>query len=125
MFITPHPGATIDSIRTVLRRVLVGAENANNLHGPSVDRYNGYRAWVNDSVRALHQQIAPAEIDRLLLTRRYWAIESFPGAVGAALNLVQVELMERLTALKETCDQLDDLTNKWSRPGIFVIPERE
>jgi hypothetical protein len=41
-----------------------------------------YAQWANNTVRQLRHLIRPADLEALILTRRYWVIQSLAGMAG-------------------------------------------
>ena len=81
-----------------------------------------YLEWVNESVRMLRFQLPSAEIDRLLLTSRYWAIQSAQGFESAMLT--QTEIDERTVELGRTIEWLNATSLKWnSTAGRLVVAD--
>ena len=96
-----------------------------NIHGKTrvLSEYPAhFLEWVDESVRMLRFQLPSAEIDRLLLTRRYWAIQGAQGFESA--KLAQTEIDDRTAALGEAIEWLEATTRKWNAaPGPLVIAD--
>ena len=72
----------------------------------------------------LNTLISPADLERLVLTRRYWTLQAATIAKTDLINhVVNVELGERVRLIDQAVLQLDELINRWSRPGIFVVAD--
>lgn len=116
------PGTSLEEVHRVLSSVHNGALN---LHSSSTDLgqvVDHYLRWAEDSVRMLRYALPPAEIDRLILTRRYWAIQASAGA-GAA-KIVQTEIDDRGRELTHTLEWVKDTQQKWIRsPGVLVVAD--
>ncbi|MEO3859829.1 hypothetical protein [Acrocarpospora sp. B8E8] len=46
--------------------------------GNVIERHDTYLKWVDTALFTLRAQISPADLDRLVLTRRYWMMNSRP-----------------------------------------------
>jgi hypothetical protein len=79
----------------------------------------------------LGNQISSADLDQLVLTRRY---DLLLGGVGnmtgteikvqrVVNNLVDIELNERVTAFDEAIKALEQQIDRWSRLGKFVVAD--
>jgi hypothetical protein len=70
----------------------------------------------------LRYRVPASDIDRLLLTRRYWAIQGAPD--GGSAGVVNTEIDDREAALHETVNWLTDTQAKWQRsPGRLVVAD--
>jgi len=88
-------------------------------------RYLGYGNWANDTVGLLRHMIRPVDLEAMVLTRRYWAIQSLAHDQGTPVvnQLLNMEIEERIRALEETVTELKDEVRRWSRAGVFVMPD--
>lgn len=120
--VTPYPGVrrrdlleTLEFVQTELGNVRGKSTIANELP-------TAYLEWVNDSIRMLRSQLPSHEIDRLLLTRRYWAIQTAQGFESA--KLAETELDDRAAALARTIDWLKKTDQKWNAAlGRLVVAD--
>ncbi|WP_405144386.1 PIN domain-containing protein [Sphaerisporangium sp. NBC_01403] len=109
-------------IRDALHDAYQAAHNLYLSHQPSVDLYNAYFEWANDTVRKLQTLISGADIDRLILTPRHWALYSVPVASAAPVrDLVKLELERQATAMQDAYKALDFLATRWADLGVFVV----
>jgi hypothetical protein len=121
MLVNPLPGVNRRHLRDALRDVHT---QVFNLRGGGVpDRYFAYLRWANNSVRALGKQISAADVDRLILTRRYWVLQSLLSNFSSSDDLLNLELDERVMALDEACQTLDQQISLWSSRGEFVVAD--
>jgi len=132
MHVTPRPGADRDNLLSTLRslhdevldrRREVGAGPAQNLIG-------SYLEWAANAVRRLDNQVAPRDIDRLLLTRGYDRLLAAIGLPGTdtttqrVLNgLVGLELGQRAQAFKAAAKTLEAQIKRWPLTCAFVVPD--
>jgi hypothetical protein len=100
------------------------AMNARGGGGDLVGRYNAYMRWAHESVRVLRRQVTPDSLDRLVLTRTYWALQAQAASVvGPVGELVETELEDRVTVLDQARQDLDREIARWSRPGLLVVAD--
>jgi hypothetical protein len=124
MLIRPKPGADRDSLLKNLEYVHTEVGNVRTRGHTAVDLYNSYIAWVNESVRMLRHQVSPEDLERLVLTKRCWLLQSMAGSVvGPVALLVETEIDDRMTALQLACGALRSQIQRWSDPGAFVVPD--
>lgn len=124
VLVTPRPGTNRDNLLQALRHVHTQAQNARGAAGTVLDVYNRYLAWVQDAVRMLRQQVSAADLELLVLTRRYWALQALVVAVvDPVSNLVFTELDERVGDLGAAVNALDRQIARWSQPGRFVVAD--
>jgi PIN domain len=124
VIVTIAPGANRDNVLKALTYVHQEVFNTRSTTGTVADRYNAYIRWVADAVRMLRRQIRPSDLDELVLTRRYWALQSQPTSpVDPVGVLVETELDEREAALDEARRSLERQIEAWTRPGLFVVAD--
>src|SRR5258708_9293467 len=93
MLVRLMPGVAQRHAVDVLSSVHTNAVNAYAAHGTVVDRLNSYLKWAVDSSRALRTVVSAADLSRLVLTRRYWALQSLiTSAAGPIADLASAEL---------------------------------
>ena len=124
VLVTPRPGVDRENLRQTLRTLHIAALN---LRGSSTagKRYTAYLAWVANAVRQLRSQVSTADLDRLVLTRRYWLLQSTTFGLPPALlaDLVDTEIDERELVLRETVQALEEQIERWTIPGRFVVAD--
>jgi hypothetical protein len=121
------PGVDRANLRRALSDVHV---SVLNIRGAGVgeypfDRVVVYLNWVNDAVRMLRKQISSADIDRLVLTRRYELLLAEDISSGSRVlnGLLSAELDERADAFDEAREALEREIKRWSRPGMLVVAD--
>jgi hypothetical protein len=120
--ITPFSGIRRTELTKTLTAVRTELGNVRGKTAQSSEYPMQYLAWVNDSVRMLRHQLPSAEIDRLLLTRRFWAIQSAQGFESA--KLAETEIDDRTAALGRTIEWLIEADQKWKHtPGRLVVAD--
>lgn len=93
--------------------------------GSSSSRFTGYYRWVTHSVFMLRLSLPAEDIDRLILTRRYWLLQGLEGQahVELPLNLLNTEVDDRVADLDLVIQALKEQIDRWSRPGRFVVTD--
>jgi PIN domain len=106
-----------------LQRVLDGAVKARDWSGHPVDKYNEYMRWALDAVRILGRQIAESDLERLVMTRTFWALQTWTMGESVAW-LVDAELDQRVSIFEEARDDLAAQIDRWSRYNWeYVVPD--
>jgi rRNA-processing protein FCF1 len=124
MLIRPLPGADRDSLLKNLENLHMEVGNIRSHGHTQLDLYNSYLSWVNESVRMLRHHVSPEDLERLVLTKRCWLLQSMAGsAVGPLAVLVETEIDDRLTVLNDARGSLEEQIKRWSRPGWFVVAD--
>jgi hypothetical protein len=120
--VTPYPGVHYDEVLKVLKEAHT---SVINIRGKSHDigkLVDNYLNWVDENVRMMRYRLSAADIDRLFLTRRYWAIQSSPG--GGSAGVVGTEIDDREAELTETIRWVEDRQRKWTQSdGRLVIAD--
>lgn len=120
--VATFPGIRRDELVKTLTQVHTDLANIRSKTTIASEYAAHYLEWVSESVRMLRFQLPSTEIDRLLLTRRYWAIQSAQGFESA--RLAQTEIDERNVALGRTIEWLKATSQKWNAaPGRLVVAD--
>jgi hypothetical protein len=84
-----------------------------------------FAQWANNTIRQLRHLIRPSDLEALVLTRRYWTLQSLVAMAGTVQinHLLNMEMDERKQALEDTIRELTAQIEHWSRPGAYVIPD--
>ncbi|GLW57851.1 PIN domain-containing protein [Kitasatospora phosalacinea] len=117
------PGTNRDNALTALTKV---TEKVTNLYTGSGHYDAGglllaYLEWASDAVYSLEGVVSPADLDRLILTRRHDQLLAGAADLGAAHlmrvtnQLVQLELSQRSRALQAAVEDLQASIRKWNR----------
>lgn len=107
MLPVPLPGAGADHAVEALRSAERAAANIATGGRPGIERFNAYQRWATDTVRALSLLLRPADVDRLVATPRYWALQAVdPAAHADAGSLADLELARRRVDLAAAADAL-------------------
>jgi hypothetical protein len=102
-----------------------------NARGGGQPALYAYFDWVDNAVRVLQNQISAADLDRLVLTRRYELLLSTAGRsmedadleTRIVNGLLDNELDQRVAAFGAACEALERQIKRWSRPGEFVVAD--
>jgi rRNA-processing protein FCF1 len=132
MLIIPRPGVNRDNLLKALQSVRGEAFNLRG-GGPATahQRQLAYLEWAGRAVRMLGNQIAGADLDRLVLTKRYELLLSGAGtmmsiekeAQRVVNDLVSLELDQRVEAFDAAIQALDQQIKRWSGYAHFVVPD--
>lgn len=130
MLITPRPGARRDDILKTLQQVRQDVSNLRGA-GPSSawTRLLRYLEWVTDAARLLQDQVAGKDIDRLIQTRRYYALLQACGTLAGTAQeplvngLVSQELSDRVDALDEAMKSLNEHIRRWAGPAWLAVAD--
>jgi hypothetical protein len=132
MLISPRPGTNRQNLLQALRQVHTAVHNLRGGGAPDAQgRLAGYLEWATATVQQLSNQISAADFDQLVLTRSYDRLLSIAGtmtggdiATQRVLNgLVSLELTQRTDAFEAAIKALQEQTERWSRPGVFVVAD--
>ncbi|MFJ3601947.1 PIN domain-containing protein [Streptomyces anulatus] len=131
MLVTPLPGTNRDHLIATLDSARNKVDNLRGgFTGPAYSRLVQYLRWASDSARLLRNLIRPADLTRLVLTRRYDALLSgaASGLAGSQqegfLNdLISLELDERVTDLADAVAILKQRAQDWDRAGVLVVAD--
>jgi len=130
--IAPLPGVSRAHLRDSLHRLWTEVYNIRGgTYGSGFEELARYLTWASSAVRTLANQIRPADIDRLVLTRGYerlLALAAPSSAVSAhtvsVLNeMLNVELSQRVDDLEAARKSLDDAISRWSDTALFIMPD--
>lgn len=124
MLITPRIGGSRDNLVQQLIEVETGLKNVRGRGSTAVDLFNEYLRWANEAVRMLRHSVREADLERLVLTRRYWTIQAMAtGPVGMASNLVEVEIDDRTTVFEEARRTTEAEFKRWDERGRLVVAD--
>ncbi|MFI6290018.1 PIN domain-containing protein [Nonomuraea sp. NPDC050790] len=131
MLISPLPGSDRRNIRQALNHVWTEAVNARSTITEHDELCLKYLSWAVEAATHLRSQISARDLDRLVLTRRYWALQQVIStaphlhgrqAVHIA-QLVRMELEERATDLQQAMDTFHDHVQRWSDLAVYVVAD--
>ncbi len=85
MLITPRPGADPGNILHALGGAQLAADNLRGSHrGRAHAQLMAYLEWATEAAGSLRHQVRDADIDRLVLTRRYQALLGSCGSLAGS-----------------------------------------
>lgn len=124
VLVRPYPGANKTNVLNALQEIQSKAANTRTRppNGLMNTRHHQYLTWANEAAQRLRNQISDADIERLIFTRRYWLVLSSPPEPHL-VDMINMELDERATALKEARDALEAQYVRWSGDAVFVVPD--
>ena len=126
MLITPLPGTDRQILLDALHELGMRVRNLRG--GRHEAKFPGYIGWANNAARVLRHQIRATDIDRLVLTQRYWLLQSLnpvpnSNAFGSIIDLLETEIDERVAAFEEGSSALARQIERWSGPDVFVVAD--
>jgi hypothetical protein len=130
--IAPLPGVSRTHLRASLHQLWTEASNIRGgTYGSGFEQLARYLNWASSAVRTLANQIKPADIDRLILTRGYERLLTLAApssAVGShtvsVMNeMLNLELSQRVDDLEAARDSLSDAISRWSDSALFIMPD--
>jgi hypothetical protein len=128
--VTLLPGVGREQLRESLRQVHTDAYNLRGgSYGSGHALLTRYLAWASTAVRMLANQLRPADIDRLVLTRGYERLLASAGRLTGAdslpiLNdLLNLELTQRVDDLDEAIKNLDEAIKRWSGREVIAVAD--
>lgn len=98
-----------------LATVLSGAATAgtNRLSGSPEEIVQGYLIWVAEQLRMLQPRLTSNDLDRLLVSPRYWATLANPIPVPSTVSAVIEEVQHRGRLMNEASESLARATEEW------------
>ncbi|MFF5900124.1 PIN domain-containing protein [Streptomyces argenteolus] len=130
MLITPRPGADPRNLLQALGGAQLAAANLRSSHkGRAYTQLLAYLEWATEAAGVLRHQVRDADIDHLVLTRRYQALLGSCGSLAGSSQerlvngLVDLELAERIQALQAAGEALKAQMDRWSQPEVLVVAD--
>ncbi|WP_405591896.1 PIN domain-containing protein [Streptomyces sp. NBC_01092] len=130
MLVSPLPGVDRKHLHRTLGEV---CQKVSNLYtsGPHeyYERLLAYLDWATDAVERLDSLISSADIDRLVLTKRYdqllAGLDNFTvGSTQRLVNqLVSAELRQRTTVFTAAVETLAQELQRWQLRGMPVVAD--
>ncbi|MCU1471017.1 MAG: hypothetical protein JWQ39_2166 [Glaciihabitans sp.] len=96
-------GIKVERTIETLAAAIQSARNVLGAGGSGVEHFNRYLLWASDQERMLASIMSREDLDRLLMTRRYWSIQSMdPISYGPALtSFISLEVNARIEGFEE------------------------
>jgi len=113
MTATPLPGQPPKGIRDALWETMLALGNIRGVSRDGFQLFNEYLGWANTATSRLSLLLRPGDIDRLVLTKRHWALVGLDPATqpNTLYGLVALEIDQRDRALKAEVDEFDASIN--------------
>jgi rRNA-processing protein FCF1 len=108
---------------TVLAHIQVALAEAETLQGSfpgGFDGYTSYLAWATRHQRTLGAAVSQDDIDRLVTTRRYWALLGISISSEPLMTLIQLEIAERVVALQAEYRELRRALDRWKNKQVVM-----
>lgn len=122
----PLPGIAPERLLEELRLEAITLTNLRSARGTEIDQFNAYLEWSANAVARLGLTLRPADLNRLITTRRYWILQAMdPSSRLLSLaGFVDLEVSERLRAFQEEHEELRGALDHWrSLRGELVCPD--
>lgn len=127
MLLTPLPGGRDDLLNKLehIRRELI---NSRGTSPELAARHRAYLDAIGEGARLLRGAIRAADVDLLLLTRRYWTLVDMTVSTNPPVrvvnDLLSLEIDDRLLELDDTIATTQEALNRWSvTAGQLVLPD--
>jgi hypothetical protein len=123
MLVRPLPGVDRHGVLEALDHV--AAELTQFGSGTHTEVYRAYNEWAIESASYLRGRISQEDIDRLILTRRYWTLQTVSLEHGPVVNLLlHTEMGERARELRDAREELRKEIDRWSvGRAQLVVPD--
>lgn len=114
------PGVRVDEAVSDL------TEQVNRLNtlgsGSKFEVFDSYLRWAADAADVLASRVSPEDVEKLVLTRRHWALCGIdPAANGAITRLVNAEVSDRRRNLFRAIESLVQAQERWSALGGKIL----
>ncbi|SHG13442.1 PIN domain-containing protein [Jatrophihabitans endophyticus] len=126
MMVEPRRGVPASLLEEKLRYVHNSAQNAFNGNSDVHAQVEQYLSWAAEAERQLRPVMAVENLDRVLLTRRYWATHANPSYSPANVRAVQEEVRTRERLFEEMAKAVLDERRRWAsaEPEVaFVVAD--
>lgn len=110
-----------DDVTERFRLLHIDAQNArSNAADQPVERY---LSFVHTSTEQLRYIVRPDSLDRLLLTKRYWAILGMDPRTQAARELASIEMVDSIERFAVATRSLQADWARWEYAGALLVPD--
>lgn len=122
MLIKLATGANPSTVESTLRQVASDAFNARAEGGLPRERVDSYLRWANLAASRLWNQVDGHEIERLVLTRAYYALVVLTREPSPQIGeMVDRELAARLADLNAAEEALGQVRKRWPAGSLVVL----
>jgi hypothetical protein len=125
MFVNISQGQDCDYVLTQLGLVHTALLNIRGQNYKDDERYKKYIEWANDSVLQLARLLSSEDIERLILTKRYWTLQAMSqDDVTRVTGLfLDREIQESIQYLEELLREFRLWLDRLPRDAVFVVPD--
>lgn len=127
MAIASLPGVTTTTVGAALEDLETDLANLRGAGGDAATQLYQYRLWADEAARRLGSVLRAEAIERLVVTPRYWSLQSLDPATRqpqALAAFVALEVEERYREVLRTRSDLDLERKRWSsRKGLLVVAD--
>jgi hypothetical protein len=105
--------------------ILSNKESGMKLGTVHDERYKKYIEWANDSVLQLARLLSSEDIERLILTKRYWTLQamSHDDVTRVTGLFLDREIQERIQYLEELLREFRLWLDRLQRDAVSVVPD--
>lgn len=120
--VIPREGVGLARALETVQAIRYSLENVSATH---LDPLAAYQQWSNEAARRLPYVFDPEDVERLVLTRRHWALQTISSAsMGDVRNLVHTETEDRRRDLALIIDTYSQIQQLWaSAAATLVAPD--
>ena len=128
MLVTPLPGARVPDLIRALEHQHTQLSNIRGSGGSTQAQYDNYVQWVAFTDQALRNHIRGSDLDTLLLTRRQWALQTYPPGPypqgdTALRYLLTTEVDQLIVNFADTIAQLKAQERRFDEPGRLLVAD--
>jgi hypothetical protein len=118
--VVAREGITMAYALEGLRKHRNELDNARSA-GPS-DPLTIYQMWANEASRQLAFSFDADDVERLVMSRRHWALQSvFSSNVGDIRNMVQAEAEDRLRDFDRLIGEYERIQHRWTLSSATLV----
>ncbi|MFB4282322.1 PIN domain-containing protein [Nonomuraea sp. MTCD27] len=120
-------------MRQSLTYVLEKTTNLRHFSGEADDLCIAYLHWSAEMAAHLRGQLATRDIDRLILSRRHWALQQIIGSttygmpgsqkIAGVAHIVRMELAERVDDLTKAIRAFEQQVQNWSDLSHYMVAD--
>jgi rRNA-processing protein FCF1 len=120
--ITLLPGHAASSTNELLNSTLTGIKNVQGSGFGVESKFTSYLNWAIQASDLLSQQISAGDVERLVTTKRYWAIQnSNPFSNALMLHLINIEVSERIRDFEREVAEFKLEIQNWDKSQFTAI----
>ena len=125
MTIRALPGISSSRLIEQIQGAHAGLTNVRGQAVNAFDLYNAYLKWANEQVRMLRHTLTPSALDRVVTTRRHWALVALdPTTMGnPLLPFVESEIDDQMCVIEAELAALRRALGRYSTVDALVAPD--